>query len=410
MVANPRTPRFLLTGILFGWGLAVAAITLTRAGADSSQSQILCMACGARGLADLIANWVLFIPLGMAAARLWSPRTAIGVSLVVTLGIEGLQQLLPGRVPALQDILMNTLGGATGAWIVLRSHTPAPFRAVAGLAAIWWLSTPFLLVPATSSGEMFGQWASPIGGFETYQGQVLSADVGGVPLPSTRIPDEESARRALTEREPVNIRFVVGPPPTALAPIVSVLDWHERPIFLLGAIRNDLVLRGRNTARMIRLDQPDVRWAGALSEASIGDTVLVRVESGRGSLCMSVEGTTRCRLAPGPGDGWAFLLNLEGGPELLRVALAVGWALGIGFMMGLAPRTPMRGVAAGIGLAALGLVAGFVFPDLRPAPIHAACLAAGALVGALVRRRLLDASGSGPQGAPASRIQTLSRV
>jgi hypothetical protein len=390
MPSNPDLRRGALALLLVGWAAAVALITLTRAGVDSSfQNSVFCVACGARGLADLISNWILFVPLGMLAAWRWSGLAAVAVSLAVTLGIEGLQHILPGRVPSVQDILMNTLGGATGAWIVLRATTPAPFRALAGIAAFAWLSAPLLLLPSSSSGEIYGQWTSRIGGFERYGGEVLSADLGGIPLPSARLRNEERVRDELSRRAPVTIRFIAGPRSRALAPIVSVVDWHERPIFLLGTIGDDLVLRTRNVARLIRLDQPDVRWPGALGGVNAGDTVTVKVETGRGSLCIGVGQTTRCRLAPGPGDGWAFLLNLEGGPTGLRTAMAVGWSLGIGFLLGLPQRSLSRAAGTGLLVAILGLVAGVVSPDLRPDAVHALALLGGVAMGALSRGTLL---------------------
>jgi hypothetical protein len=76
---------------------------------------------------DLFVNVVGFIPFGIAmgaflhhrgAAHAWAMTVVAG--LLVSLSIESLQSILPTRNSDLTDVITNTLGTWTGAWIYLR--------------------------------------------------------------------------------------------------------------------------------------------------------------------------------------------------------------------------------------------------------------------------------------------------
>lgn len=70
---------------------------------------------------ESILNALLFVPLGAAVAlalsrRLWilAPVLVFGTSFA----IEHVQASIPGRVPDVQDIVWNTVGGVVGAVVV----------------------------------------------------------------------------------------------------------------------------------------------------------------------------------------------------------------------------------------------------------------------------------------------------
>jgi VanZ family protein len=69
---------------------------------------------------DWAVNFFGFIPLGFLFIVLyprWSRVWRIGlVCLGVSLVIETMQLFLPWRHPGVEDLILNTLGGATGAW------------------------------------------------------------------------------------------------------------------------------------------------------------------------------------------------------------------------------------------------------------------------------------------------------
>ncbi len=69
---------------------------------------------------NVLGNVVVFIPLGMGLAAAWEGRLAeaTGMGAMISLFIEGMQSILPSRVSSLWDFVLNTVGVATGAFIV----------------------------------------------------------------------------------------------------------------------------------------------------------------------------------------------------------------------------------------------------------------------------------------------------
>lgn len=66
-------------------------------------------------------NAMLFVPLGAAVALAFSRRLWILVPVLVfsaSFAIEHVQAAIPGRVPDVQDVVWNTIGGVVGAVVV----------------------------------------------------------------------------------------------------------------------------------------------------------------------------------------------------------------------------------------------------------------------------------------------------
>jgi VanZ family protein len=126
---------------------------------------------------DLTTNFLVYVPLGyLLALKLAQPRrrsravlftTVAGLCLSLTL--EGLQQLIPGRIASNLDALLNTLGTLTGALLTLHHQRLARaarwarrwrlawfrpgLRANLGLALIGlWSLAQFSLLPMPGAG------------------------------------------------------------------------------------------------------------------------------------------------------------------------------------------------------------------------------------------------------------------
>lgn len=105
---------------------------------------------------DLATNLLVYAPLGYALALVFSSpgRRGRGVAFgalaaaLVSLTLESLQQLLPGRIASNLDILVNCLGGLTGALLAL--HHSRWLRA--GQAAGRWRGRWFQPGLATNLG------------------------------------------------------------------------------------------------------------------------------------------------------------------------------------------------------------------------------------------------------------------
>ena len=73
---------------------------------------------------DWVKNLLGFIPLGWLIALVRAPRPSIFVAAILcaalSVTIEFGQIFLPTRVPSVDDLILNTLGGAIGAWLAKR--------------------------------------------------------------------------------------------------------------------------------------------------------------------------------------------------------------------------------------------------------------------------------------------------
>lgn len=84
-------------------------------------------------LIDVLGNVLLFAPLGLAVAGSLGARPpaarlagATGVGLVLSVAIEGIQLLVPGRATDVDDVIFNSLGALSGATLLLVAERLAP--------------------------------------------------------------------------------------------------------------------------------------------------------------------------------------------------------------------------------------------------------------------------------------------
>ncbi|MFJ6428710.1 VanZ family protein [Microbacterium maritypicum] len=118
-------PRLLVAGLA---ALAVVAVTLTPR-RFASPARALFMDLAHVFAAPLVEpmtfievesalNALLFVPLGAAVALALSRRLWMLAPVLVfcaSFAIESVQAAIPGRVPDVQDIVWNTIGGIIGA-------------------------------------------------------------------------------------------------------------------------------------------------------------------------------------------------------------------------------------------------------------------------------------------------------
>ena len=150
------------------------------------------------------------------------------------------------------------------------------------------------------------------------RGEVLDARIGGVPAPSTKLPDTPATRSAILEGERTTVRYVAGHGTERLAPIFSIYDGMEREIFVFGGRRDDRIVRVRRVASELRLRSPQALYEGAAPAA--GDTVEAWVEVRDGAACVGPDADPCRALAP-PGRGWSLLLGAAPSNLLERLAV-----------------------------------------------------------------------------------------
>lgn len=348
-----------------------------------------CVVCGDRGLADLLLNVAFFVPLGWSVARARGWRWGVAAGVAVTVGIEALQLVIPGRFATLGDLLANGTGATLGAGVAGREARLLPVAAVGALIGV--LAPLLLLAPAAPEGVYYGQWTARFGNMAHYEGRVIEASVGGIATPSWRSERSTELREALERDGPVDVTFVAGPRPPSLAPVFSVFDGRRRRIFLLGIDGGDVVVHRWTVATTLRLDTPALRWPGAMRGATVGDTVRMRFARGDDAPCLNVNGRTECDTAIGAGAGWTLLLSPEGLTPAQHRTAGILWMLVLGALIGAAPWRPRTRMTLLGVVTALVVALPWTLPYLSTTVLPGAALLAGGLTGLLTRRRALGA-------------------
>ncbi len=355
-----------------GIGLLVASLTaaawLTLApqyvgdsGVDTSAWRWI---AGDRWLADLGANFLLFVPLGAASFLIWnqSRRTWI-LAIAVTLSIEFLQWMIPGRYPSAIDPPANFLGAVFGHALLKRGRRnvrlrtrPAERCALAASLAFGaaLFATSLLLVPSFPHSIYYGQWTADLGHLGHYDGSVDSVLVSTEAVGHEAFEFPEQLRRLLLNGGPVVVDAKAGNPPAQLAPVFSVYDNAQREIFLLGVQGVDLVVRNRRRADTLALDRPDLRVHGAMANVVPGEPIRITYGRDGAASCLGVDDAIRCNLGYSAGRGWALLYYPEGlraGTLRLFDALWIAGLLApVGFF---ARRTPVSYAALAVCIASL---------------------------------------------------------
>jgi hypothetical protein len=173
---------------------------------------------------DVIANILLFMPLGMAIWRC-GQRRALAAGLLISLAVEVLQEFSFGRYPSVYDVACNGAGAGIGAALVamvpriqkipLRLGRSAVALAAAGITVwlgIWTFpATPPSLrqwssdMPLMLGNERTGDrpWAGRIESLEFYARRYAPRDLHGgqaapPPLIHVKGPFELTGNRAVT--------------------------------------------------------------------------------------------------------------------------------------------------------------------------------------------------------------------
>ena len=211
--------RFLAAALLLVLGSTLYPFGLDSSGDLPGHEEALVNAYEERagGLADLLGNILLFVPLGFALAGsslTGAPMqravlvTAM-VCLALSLGVEALQVILPSRSSAMFDVLMNTLGGILGMllnrFLKLRYlKTPGPRAAtLLALVSLLWSMSLLSVAPfALRSGNLCnwdGQFPLLLG----------NEDTGNRPW-SGRLSLLQIANRAVNDAEAAQIAAAGG--------------------------------------------------------------------------------------------------------------------------------------------------------------------------------------------------------
>jgi VanZ family protein len=386
--------------ILLGFSVAgVLFLTLTPAPPTPGEPKVA-IELGPRAIADALANIVLFLPFGVAAALAWRGwRRPLLLGLLLSLIVEIIQLAVPGRYTSPADLLCNGLGTAAGVAIVRTHrwwrHPPAfvaPIMAWVALAVALLViaAAPALFAPSVPVRPLFGQWTANFANMSPYDGRVDSAWVGDMFVRSRRIRDSATLRSNLLTAAPIRLQIVVSTPPPSLAAIFSVFDDRAQEMLLFGADGLDAVLRFRMRAHDLGLDEPFLRFDDAFAGVRPGEPAEVRLWRTSSHYCLTVNRRNSCA-GLGLADGWALLHHPL--PDPLAALMPFAWTAALLLPAGLWLR--------GRGHLLAAVLVTFVVLAATPAltasvpspPLLYAAAAAGLLGGQMLRRFSLDRRG-----------------
>jgi len=326
-----------------GWALAIVASLAIAYGTLSPRPGMsgregyaaVCRICDGTPGVDVIANVVLFIPLGvglmLAGMR---PARALLVMAGMTTAIELAQlRLVPGRDASVVDILTNVTGALVGVligrhWRTLVRPNASAAAALAVGAAVTFLAivaatsvalTPSLPAPPWQSNRGPGSELGP-------SGRILDARVAGQPVTvDDTVRNAAAVRAGLLAGQPVVVTAIVPRDPAQSTHLAQILDFDIDDIVVVSRARDDAVFHLRNAGRDARLREIAVRLTGFFREPG-SDTVRVTGAWDRGSLVLTAQrgSTVREYALPLTASlGWAFLLPNSGvGPSYTPVSAA----------------------------------------------------------------------------------------
>ena len=344
--------------------LGILIATLHASGTKLPPGWSFTLTSGEAALAELIENLLLFIPLGaslvLAGVRPWR---AIAIGFGLSFSVEFLQQWIPGRDPSTGDIITNTASTAIGVALVVfapRWLWVPPRRAAwqalatAALAVLVWLGTGAVLRPIVPDPPYHEVSTPDWTWWGHYKGKVLSASYGpqGAPLRATVV--------AATS------------PPGRASPLVAILDRRDTRVLIFGVDGSDLTLDYYMRAPSLTLEQPDLRWRGALAAIAPNDTFTAQTWRAARGVCFSVNSARACGYGYTVGDGWKLIYYPEHFPDWLlgtiNMLWITGWTIGIGYWAGRAAQSPVR--VAAVALIVGGLLLVPALTQLEVTPVH----------------------------------------
>ena len=297
---------------------AILVATLHPGGEELAAGWSFSITSGDAAVAELIQNLLLFLPLGaflvLAGVK---PVRAIVAGTLLSFSVEFAQQFIPGRDPSVGDIIVNTASTALGVALVV--YGPRLLFTTAQRAAWQALGTAVVAVLA---------W--------TGTGVVLHQSFPPPPYQDVAAPDfnrwaHYNGAIVWTKRSPgvlsVQALFPAHPPSRS-APMVALLGASDVPVLILSVDGHDLALRYHMPAVDLTLEQPDLRWRGALAGMTPSDTFTAGTSSDGANICLGLNGEKRCGLGYTIGDGWKLIFYPDRWPSWALAFINACWVAG----------------------------------------------------------------------------------
>ncbi len=339
------TARVGMAVALFAWlGIAVATLTPLPVSAAPGPSP-WCIACGPGWVADILANLVLFAPLGvglrLAGVR---PRHAVMAMALTTFLVELLQlSIVAGRDASISDLASNTLGGSV-AYFATRARVSLllpPRRRAAWLAGAWcllWIAgttlTAWALVPSLPASAWWAHWPTTSGdssaGLPAGGAVVTSASLAGFPIELGPVDAWPLLRPRMLRGSAMRMRAYL-PPAMDLASAnrrLAVINDADTEEELMGFHMRDggLSFRLRTRAALVGLRVPMISTPRVPS-ASPGQTLDVAGAIAGGRMHLALRGAGGgagiVSVDLTPNWGWRLLAPSDFAARWLRLGTAL---------------------------------------------------------------------------------------
>lgn len=315
----PTRQGRVLRALLYCSVAGIGTATLYPVGGRYATKLSLCLICGPNGAADILRNVFLFLPFGMALGGLLrSRRHALVIGVALSLTIELLQFHIPGRFPAVSDLVFNSFGTALGIRLAHSAHRwlyppPRSARLLAagsmGIALVVLALGGHLLRPGLPGEEYAGQWTPELVFFEHYRGEVIDVRLGELSIPAERLSNTAELRALLLSGAPLRVRAIAGPPVTKLAPIFRLNTRRRREVVLLGIEGDDAIFRYHTRSALFLLERPELRAREIFREISVGDLLYLAITPAGNGYCVEVNQLRHCGLGFTASDIGSLLLH-----------------------------------------------------------------------------------------------------
>lgn len=326
---------------------AVFAATLTPVSGPAVTASFWCLTCGDFAAVDVVANIIMFLPLGFAFAFATDRRwRSILACVAVTVFVELMQiRIVAGRDASLSDILSNSLGGLIGVEVALHRRAllrPAP-RTAERFAVLW--SVVFVAVTAiTSLGlrppdvprSLWVQWTPERAGYDGFTGELLKFELDRINLPRRFYPPSSLGVDRVLRTTNWQATATLGV--TKLQPTRSVIARIAEEFTVLVSVEQsgwDLVCAPKTRAGDFRFHSPKVTLRNAFDRAAAQHGGQVQATCAR--------------------DGGTLVAGVDGREEVLRLSPSLGWRAILPDL----PFMPSNTVMSGLWLLALGFPAGY---------------------------------------------------
>lgn len=306
----------------------ILVATLSPAGRTIDSTWNWSLASGEAALAELLQNLIFFIPFGIGLALTgMRPLVAIALGTLLSFSVEFAQQWIPGRDPAVADIVCNTISTAVGVGLVRNAQRwllVSPQRAgrqalgAAILAVLVWFGTAAVLKPTFGTSPYVILERPDFNNWGRYRGTVTEAAMlHGMLAVKATFPKS---------------------PPRRPSPLAAIMNAQGQRATILAIVERDLTMRYYMPAVKLTLEQPDLRWDGVLATVAPGDTFTAHTGHEAGKICFGFNQSWRCDVGYTIGDGWKLIFYPEHWPGWRLVFINACWVMGcvvfVGFWAG----------------------------------------------------------------------------